>query len=136
MRKERGITIIEIVLSIVILFVVFMATAEAFMEAFRHFARIENRIEACRIAQFKMEEEIFKANDDDKHTEVSDCSWTTVPYREQHYRYQIQVENPYDGKSELVKVITTVKWPVTSTGGDIAVKTQEVSLTTICPKDW
>lgn len=135
LKKEAGMTLIEVVLSMILLFIVFMAVSEIFMGTFKYFARMKNRNEACIIAQFTLENEIFKTNDGDKKTKVVSCSPTTVPYKGGYYSYRIQAETPYDGRSDLVKVTLFARWPVTSSGGSILAKTQEVFLTTICPEE-
>jgi prepilin-type N-terminal cleavage/methylation domain-containing protein len=100
--NQSGFTLIELMVSVVILALAAVGIVQAFSTGFQGTADARDITEATTYAQEKMEE-ITNTTFDGIVSETS-----AIPQTK--FTCNVSVENPYSGDTDLKKVTTTVSW--------------------------
>jgi Tfp pilus assembly protein PilE len=87
-KKERGLTFLEILISIIILIIVFFTTYQIFVGGLRFFKRTQNSTKLMKLAQSRIEQ----IAQNRIQGAIVDEPWTPFPGNS-NYRYNVSVSN-------------------------------------------
>jgi len=127
-QTRRGLTLVELVIAMVILFFACMALLKYFDNSIRIELRSKDRTTGAKLAQKIMEEQIYNSLDD-----IIELPFTPVPGNS-HYQYRIMTNGIYiddpsipNYRTFVKEIRTIVRGPLDSSGQTIS-RTQVVTL--------
>lgn len=129
----RAFTLIEVIVSIVVLFFALLFTIQLLASGFQYYWRSKSKTTLVALAQDVMEDQIRTATG-----AVATSTWTvfdTTKYPGcDHYQYSIAVVTPFDSHANLQQVKVSVQGPMLDNGSVYPGRTMQVNLVSILVK--
>jgi len=126
--RKRAFTLVEVIISIVIMFFALLFTIQLLASGFQFLWRTKNKTVVVTLAQKKMEE-LIRAGTATTTTWVS-FPGSTYPGFED-FQYNITVVSPYDANNKLQQVTVRVRGPMQKDGTVLEYRTVDTGLMSI-----